>query len=114
MRREVTSAAAGTPPPSALDVTRMSGTTSACSKANHRPVRPRPVSASSAISKAPRSSQNCRTCRAQFPGTGMMPPDPSTNSTITAAGSPELARSIISTDCRQQLRLQLPHSNGQR
>ena len=52
----------GMPLPSAFAIVTMSGRTpSACSKPNHRPVRPRPVCTSSTIRSASRSSHSART-----------------------------------------------------
>ena len=53
--------AAGSRPVSAFDRQMMSGVTRACSQANIRPVRPKPVSTSSAISSTPWRSHSRRT-----------------------------------------------------
>ena len=84
-----------TPPVSPFDMHNRSGRTSARSHANRGPVRPKPVSTSSAIRCTPaaavRSRMSCSTCSSHT----RMPLAPSTSgSTITAASSPP--RSAIS------------------
>ncbi len=61
-----------------------SGTTPSCSTANHRPVRPKPVMTSSAISRTSSSSQIARTARSQPSGGMMKPPEDRIGSRITA------------------------------
>ena len=51
------------PPVSALPRQRMSGATAACSQANIRPLRPKPVAISSKISSTSKRSHNARAWR---------------------------------------------------
>ena len=75
------------PPPSALPMQRMSGTTSKCVKAHGRPVRPMPHWISSKIRSAPDSEHLARrACNHPLEGI-RTPASPCTVSTITHATS---------------------------
>ena len=78
-----------------------SGATRACSQANMRPVRPKPVSTSSAISSVPWRSQRRRTPARYSGGCMIMPPTPcSIGSTSTPAARGPSASSCASRAAR--------------
>ena len=83
-----------------------SGVTWSCSHANHRPVRPKPVITSSAISSTSSSSQSARTARSQPIGGMMKPPDESTGSMITAetVSGPSRSMAARSSPMRRAMR----------
>ena len=73
--------------PAAIDFATVSrsGSTSKCSIANIRPVRPKPVCTSSATSTIPERSQISRSPSTNAAGAGTKPPSPSSGSKTTAA-----------------------------
>ena len=94
----------------------MSGVTCACSQANIRPVRPKPVSTSSAIISVPWRSHSRRTPARNSGGQTIIPPTPcSIGSTSTPAARGPSASSCFSSPARQSIR-QLARSSpsGQR
>src|SRR6185437_866573 len=88
----------------------MSGTTPYGSSADHVPVRPAPVSTSSATSRTPVRSQAART-RRQYSGAGTDAPldEPPTGSAMTAATLSGFARAMAVSTASP---LQLGHSGG--
>ncbi len=88
----------------------MSGTTPYGSSADQVPVRPAPVSTSSATSRTPWRSQAART-RRQYSGAGTDAPvdDPPTGSASTAATVPGPSRRIAASTASP---LQLGQSGG--
>ena len=83
----------GKPLPIALAIVTTSGTTPACWKPNHVPVRAKPVCTSSIISSRPRSSHSARTSRRYCGSAGTTPPSPCTGSSSTAATVGSMAAS---------------------
>ena len=92
------------PPVSAFDRHMMSGATAACSHANIRPVRPKPVSTSSAIISVPNRSQSVLTPARNSRGQTIIPPAPcSIGSTITAATDSPCSASSAPREPRRRL-----------
>src|SRR6202043_2441404 len=86
-------AAIGRPPPSALPQQRTSGRTPSASTAKRRPVLPKPVKISSAISTAPASRQSRAIPASQPGGGGSTPSRPTIGSPSTAPAGPPAALS---------------------
>ncbi len=113
-----TTTASGRLPPMALERTITSGVTPLCSTAQKAPVRPTPVSISSAIIGTDRSAVSCRMRRSQASGAGITPPSPWTGSTIIPAGSDVPDPGSSRTDSVQRAARSAPAApptpNGQR